>query len=264
MSTPTFRDLENLSAYLDGQLSRNETRRLETRLKSDADLRSALDDLRRTRELIHRLPHHRSPRNFTLTPNMVRLRPPLPRLYPIFRFAASIAALLLIFTFAANFAAPMVALPMLAKAPAALPYGMGGEGGETPAEPEALMTEQPAGMEALEAPALAEPPQPISTPTPEQAMTATEIVGDTVPEAAPAAPSERTIDKNITPAAIVTEQVSVGGVGGGPESAPAVTTISTFPWLWIEIGLGFLVVGCGLTAFFIRRRAIRKWHQRAK
>jgi len=264
MNTPTFRDLENLSAYLDGQLTTNETRRLETRLKSDADLRSALDDLRRTRELIHRLPHRRSPRNFTLTPNMVRLRPPLPRLYPIFRFAASIAALLLIFTFATNIAAPMVAVPMMAKAPAALPYGMGGGGGETPAEPEAFMTEQPAGMEALEAPALAEPPQPVSTPTPEQTMTATEIFGDTVPEATPAAPSERTMDKNITPAVIVTEQVSVGGIGGGPESAPAVPPVSIFPWLWFEIGLGFLAVGCSLTAFFMRRRAIQKWHRKAK
>lgn len=264
MNTPTFRDLENLSAYLDGQLSNNETKRIETRLKSDVELHSALEDLRRTRELIHRLPHRRSPRNFTLTPNMVRLRPPLPRLYPIFRFAATITALLLIFTFATNLAAPMVAVPLMAKAPAALSYGMGGEGGETPAESEALLTEQSAGMEALEAPALAEPPQPGTTPTPEPTMTATEIVGDTVPEATPAAPSERTMDKNITPELIMTEQVSVGGFGGGPESAPAVPPISTFPWLWIEIGLGFLAVGCGLTAFFMRRRAIKKWHRKAK
>jgi hypothetical protein len=48
----TFRDVEKLSAYLDGQLSRADAARLESRLASDPGLRAVMDDLRRTRAVL--------------------------------------------------------------------------------------------------------------------------------------------------------------------------------------------------------------------
>jgi anti-sigma factor RsiW len=68
------RDLESLSAYLDGELSLKANQRLEARLESEPQLRSALEDLRRTRTLIRSAPALRAPRNFTLTPQMAGVR----------------------------------------------------------------------------------------------------------------------------------------------------------------------------------------------
>src|SRR3989338_8072522 len=50
------RDLDRLSAYLDGQLSASEKARLEARLRSEADLREALDGLRRGQTALRGLP----------------------------------------------------------------------------------------------------------------------------------------------------------------------------------------------------------------
>lgn len=298
MNGPSYRDLEILSAYLDGQLSASENKRLETRLKSDPSLRSALDELGCTRNLFRRLPHRRSPRNFMLTPKMVGLRPPMPHLYPVFRLAATIATLLLIFTFAANLTLPLVSAPQMAMAPFFMPAGKGG-GGET-AELEALTaTEQPPAPEAAEALALAAPPElgataepvltvtptetalgagPEGTPAPALAapitpgedaglaktVMSTETVLGVEPEGTPVEPSERTMDLNMTPEVAEIPQEFVGGVGGGPESGLTVTPPTKIPWLSIEIGLGVLALISGMATLILRHTAIRKWHQKAK
>ena len=80
MTTPSRRDLEQLSAYLDGQLSQSDRARLEIRIKSDAGLAAALEELRQTRAFLRRTPQRHAPRNFTLTPGMAGIRPPVPRL----------------------------------------------------------------------------------------------------------------------------------------------------------------------------------------
>ncbi len=64
-------DWEALSAYLDGELSPKERARLEARLQASADLRLALDELRRTRAVLRLGGKIRAPRNFTLTPDML-------------------------------------------------------------------------------------------------------------------------------------------------------------------------------------------------
>ena len=114
------RDIELLSAYLDGQLKPSDSTRLESRLKSDPDLVAVMDDLRAARNLLRKLPQRRAPRNFTLTRKMVGQNPPMPRAYPFFRFATTLATLLLFFTFGLNFLAPQMA--------AAPGFGMGGGG----------------------------------------------------------------------------------------------------------------------------------------
>lgn len=114
------RDIELLSAYLDGQLKPSDSTRLESRLKSEPELVAVMDDLRAARNLLRKLPQRRAPRNFTLTRKMVGQNPPMPRAYPFFRFATTLATLLLFFSFGLNFLAPQMA--------AAPGFGMGGGG----------------------------------------------------------------------------------------------------------------------------------------
>lgn len=95
-------DLELLSAYLDQQIAPSDAARLEARLEFDKGLSATLSDLRAARTALRQLPKRRAPRNFTLTRNMVGLNPPLPRVYPIFRFATVAATLLFFFTFGMN------------------------------------------------------------------------------------------------------------------------------------------------------------------
>ena len=56
-----FRDIEQLSSYLDGQLSPSESARLESRLASDPELASAFNDLRAARGILRKLPVAQSP-----------------------------------------------------------------------------------------------------------------------------------------------------------------------------------------------------------
>src|SRR3990170_569135 len=72
------RDLERLSAYLDGQLAPGEAAGLEARLQDDSALRETLEGLRQTKAALRSLPSLRPPRSFTLTPQMVGTRPRLP------------------------------------------------------------------------------------------------------------------------------------------------------------------------------------------
>src|SRR5512141_601281 len=116
------RDLELLSAYVDGQLKPSDSAHLETRLKTDPQLASVLTDLRVTRNLLRKLPARKAPRNFTLTRKMVGQNPPLPRAYPVFRFATALATLLFIFSFGVNSVSRLASQPV---------YGMGGGGGSS-------------------------------------------------------------------------------------------------------------------------------------
>ena len=55
---------EQLSAYLDGELSPQEARRVEEAVQADADLAKELAGLRATRDLLRKLPRHRAPADF--------------------------------------------------------------------------------------------------------------------------------------------------------------------------------------------------------
>ncbi|NWF63937.1 MAG: hypothetical protein HXY38_06485 [Chloroflexi bacterium] len=119
-----FRDIERLSAYLDGQLDAAESASMESRLKSDPELESTLRNLRSARGILRQLPQRKAPRNFTLTRQMVGLKPPLPRSYPIFRLATIFASILFLFSLSATALSPLVSFEnAAAPAPA---FGMGG------------------------------------------------------------------------------------------------------------------------------------------
>ncbi len=144
------RDIELLSAYLDGELRSSDSARLESRLKTDPELASVLSDLRATRTLLRKLPSRKAPRNFTLTRKMVGQNPPLPRTYPIFRFATAVATLMFFFSFGVNFMGTQLA----AQVPA---FGMGGGGG---GEVESFAAQEaPAAAAPAEEPSVALVPQ---------------------------------------------------------------------------------------------------------
>ena len=130
MNTPSFHDVEQLSAYLDGQLSQAEKTRLETRLQSNPILAATLKDLRQARTILQRTPRRRSPRNFTLTPKMARIRPPVPRLVPTLGWASAVAMVLFVFTLGTNLLGQIsfgANAPMLSAAPMTSEgYGLGG------------------------------------------------------------------------------------------------------------------------------------------
>jgi anti-sigma factor RsiW len=264
--TPSFRDVEKLSAYLDGQLKPSEVARLEARLQTDPQLASILQDLRQTRSLLRQLPQRRAPRNFTLTPKMVGQKPPLPRTYPVFRFATVLATLLLFFTFATNFMAPR-----LVRTAAPYPYGIGGGGGGD-AEPELQMqsapeaqlapngtpqpAEEPAAAPAMEEPATSEElatPEGIPQPAPTEMPPAAN-------DSARAGPTAESYEKSGVQAVPTGENFAQQTAPvGTPERQPARPISPT-----IQIALAVIALLSGLVAIALRYSAIRKWRAKAK
>jgi hypothetical protein len=227
-----FRDVELLSAYLDGQLSPSDSLRLESRLSSDPNLKKVLDDLRISRGLLHQLPQRRVPRNFTLSPKMAGLKAPVPRVYPTFRLATVLATLLLIFTFAINRFAPL-ATPQLsaAQVPA---YGLGG-GCENCGAPEAA----PAATEVPLHPFSAISPTEISPSTQDNSRNVVTPSPPLAPKAA--AP----LQQNNQPTRIPNEE--------------------PIPLNW-QVLIGVIAFVCGVTAWLIQYKSeqefLKRWNKK--
>ena len=220
-----YRDVETLSAYLDGQLAPSDLARMEFRLQSDVALRAILDDLRTARDLLRKLPTRRAPRNFTLTRKMVSLKPPMPRAYSGFRFATALATTLLLLTFATNVIAPRLT-NTAAPAPA-FGYGGGGAGPESYA---------PA---ANEAPAAEPPLQMAPAPT----------------QTSPAEESARGLDTTPAP--------KIGGRETIAQDQPQEQHKKPVSVGW-QVGLGLVAVVSGLIAFALNRSAVIKWRRNPK
>lgn len=90
MDRVSTRDLEQLSAYLDGELGERDAQKIRARLEADPALRGALEELRGTAAVLEDLPQQRPPRSFTLTEEMVGDR---RRTYPLLQFSAALAAI---------------------------------------------------------------------------------------------------------------------------------------------------------------------------
>ncbi|MFN8433137.1 MAG: hypothetical protein U0V18_03920 [Anaerolineales bacterium] len=232
-----FYDVETLSAYLDGQLDASNAAQIEVRLKTDAELASALRDLRAARGILKKLPARKAPRNFTLTRQMVGLKPPLPRTYPLLRFATAFAAILFLFSFTATTLVPMINFGSAA-APA---YGLGSGGGCDACGgggPESA----PMAAAATEAPA-------------------TELFA--AQEASPA--STLTTDAADTAPIAETETVRIMETPSAKDSAPETANqaevqqeplVSPINWTWI-----FLVITIlgGLVLWIMQFTARNKW-----
>lgn len=244
------RDIELLSAYLDGELKPSDSTKLEARLKTDPELASVLSDLRAARTLLRKLPSRKAPRNFTLTRKMAGQNPPLPRTYPAFRFVTTLATLLFFFTFGLNFIGAQMALPNQA-------LGMGGGGGsdtelfsvqEAPAMDSAAATEAPA-MEEPEAPAAAEPEVAVEATSESQPPVAL------APAATQMAPTEEAGRIMETPVAKNGETENSVEQGQPQVSGEAPALISP---TW-QIGLLALAVLGVLFMVLMRQFSARRW-----
>ena len=224
-----FRDVELLSAYLDGRLSPPESLQLESRLSSEPQLRATMDDLGTARGLLRQLPQRRVPRNFTLTPKMAGLKAPVPRAYPSLRLATVLAGLLLMITFAVNEFAPLTASRLsVAQAPA---YGLGGGGGCSNCGP------SESGPAATQAPV-----QPFSAMAPTEALPTTQDNSRN-----PAPPTPGLAPKAIPPSAATNQLPKISG------EAP-------IPPIW-QISIGLLALICGLAAWFLRLQNERQFRK---
>jgi len=228
------RDVELLSAYLDGQLKPSDSARLEVRLNTEPELVSIMDDLRAARSLLRQLPQRRAPRNFTLTRKMVGENPPMPRAYPIFRLATAVATLLFFFTFGVNFLAPQLA--------SQAPVGIGGGGGE----PELFAAEAPADSVATEAPAATEAPtEPPAAmaPAPTQGL-------ETPPEGSARVQNTPAAKSGETGNAVPEEQPEVQQ----PKVVPLVSSV------W-QVVLASIAVLSALLMAWMRQLAVNRWRK---
>jgi len=232
------RDIELLSAYLDGELKPSDLNKLEARLKLDPELAPVLNDLRATRTLLRKLPSRKAPRNFTLTRQMAGLNPPLPRTYPIFRLATVVATLLFFLSFGINtFGTQMASQSM---------FGIGGGGGG--GEVESYAAEAPA-MEAPAAPA--EP----AAPSADSAL---------APQTTEVPPSEEAARIVETPSEKNGEGENVAGQGQppAPEEALQSSEMQNPPPLvssvW-QIGLAVAAVIGALLMGLLRQLSARRW-----
>lgn len=85
------RDIELLSAYLDGECSSKEAANVEARLKIEPVLHQTLEELRTTAGLLRALPEVPPPRSFALSAEMVGIKPRRP--YPVLRLATALASI---------------------------------------------------------------------------------------------------------------------------------------------------------------------------
>jgi len=150
----TNKELLQVSAYIDEALSPKEKRAFEAHLASSATLQNELLEYKRLKAALRSLPQKKAPRNFTLSPEKVKVRQAAPRLAPAFSFASAGVAILLMLAFGSEYllgrSSQMVSMDafepqtaMLESAPSAeeatepaiifwnsVPLGMGGGGAE--------------------------------------------------------------------------------------------------------------------------------------
>jgi hypothetical protein len=165
---------------------------------------------------------------------MVGQNPPLPRSYPVFRFATALATLLFFLTYGLNFFAPQFTAQQA--------YGIGGGGGS---EVETFSVQAP----VMEAPAATEAPveEPSVALAPAPTMAA---------EATPAEDATRIME---TPAAkngedagntLAQEQPQV------PQEPQAIPPLVSSTWQSVLLGIAFLGA---LLMMLMRQMTIRRW-----
>lgn len=184
MRTPiSDRDYERLSAFVDGQLSSREKRKLEESIRLRPELQVELADIQRMKALLHMMPHRRAPRNFTLTQAMVgdfrtnSLQNRIIKFFPALSFASALATLALVASLLFQWlpgALPITAVSPMAKEVALQP---------TAAEDSSLSGKE--GSSQLEG-----PPALLESADSEAAVESTAVVGLMEAPTAPA-PEER-------------------------------------------------------------------------
>ncbi|RPI81909.1 MAG: hypothetical protein EHM41_19665 [Chloroflexi bacterium] len=249
------RDIELLSAYLDGQLDARRKAKLESRLQNETELNKMLEELSRTRTLLRSAPKLKAPRSFKLKPEMVAKRQARP-VYPVFQFASAMAMILLVFVLLGDYLVlrqPMAASEETSMAMQAQDSAV--EEALKEAPDERTMSREAGEADASEQPNLAMEAAP---PAPEATMTAEaeEIptFGAVTPEAEMyAVPQEESAG---TPAEEPTELAF-----GEPENLPSarsevqeIRRVSLPAVRIAEFVLALTALASALTAVLLKRR----------
>ncbi len=260
---PSFRDLTELSAYLDGELNAPARKKMEDRLARDPELASALDDLRLSRTVLRRTPKRRAPRNFTLSPQMVAKRPPMPRLVPALNYASLMAMLLFLFSFLGPIAPgagsmanqEMASAPMMEEEFAAEEAPML-EMAPEPAAADSAMGAMPveeSTAPAAESPAMEDVAPAAKEPTEEGGVNLGEVERTTVAadDAESGVQAEKTFAATTLPAPTITPTPFVPPAQ--IESSPLLT-----PY---QRTLVILLVSFVILGWLLRRATISKWQK---
>ena len=276
-----LRELERLSAYIDGELRPAEARKLQARLDRDPVLQKAYRELRAVASSMRMLPQARPPRSFTLSPEHVGL--PQRRSYPILRLATVVAAFAFValvgvdaFTSNIGGALPSRAMEQLvAEAPALAESEALGAAKSEPAEPAAVLGEPTLGMLAGDEAPAAEAEGEALAPAPEKAAVEDAVVpeGEITVERERAVEAQPTSVEPPTPAEeqafsmlSATEQASQDALTNQLEAdealdqpptyaQPETSASRTGSWLRVvEIGLGALTLVLGALTLWARKR----------
>ncbi|HSV86071.1 MAG TPA: hypothetical protein VLH85_05820 [Levilinea sp.] len=276
------KDWQLLSEYLDGQLNQRDQTRLEQQMKSYPELQHGLAELRKLRAVLRMVPRRKVPHNFTLTRAMVE-KPVISRWagwVPALSLSSALATLLLVISMMFHWptGAPVAMLNqqeeharMMAAqpesnemmqevemAPPSIIWGgpggdVEGRGGMGGGVDPTLGMAAPAAEMAIEEDI---PPEEraVEAPEPEPAVIA----------AAPKA----LLDANVEPLvgtgpilgiAPVEEQGAMQVMNIPAEDAlftaeqQALRPVSG--WLILQISLGLMAAGAGISAFYLKRKA---------
>ncbi|MFH1446518.1 MAG: hypothetical protein ABIG43_03795 [Chloroflexota bacterium] len=269
----SFKDMSRLSAYIDGCLSDKERDKFEVRLAGSKELQHALIKQKRLKAALRALPVKPAPRNFTLNPEMVAQRKSQPKLMLTFRFASAAAALLLIAVFAGElllgslFPSPQASMmaseaalsdeaavvadePMIifwnstaeGKGGGEEAIGIGGGLAETMIE---AAPEEIGRVPESEESAIPPVEEPLIAVIQEEAS----LESDTAPGLiSPEA------DPEILILGLRPEEGGdvISQSGSGQDVSSKMINLS--PIRWIEIGLGVLALGLGITAIVLRSK----------
>jgi hypothetical protein len=145
------KDLEQLSAQLDGSLSEREQAALTARLAAEPALAAAHRQLELTRAMLRRAPQRKTPRSFALTAAMVGQGRGRLGAWSGFNFASAAASLALVLVLLTDFSLNGLPQPVAATGAAEAPQALMAE---APEEADTALAPEP----SAEAFALEQPP----------------------------------------------------------------------------------------------------------
>lgn len=257
------RDIELLSAYLDGELDSRKRAQLENRLRTNPELSAALEDLRHTRILLRSVKPLKAPRSFKLKPEMVPQRAARP-IYPVFQFASAIAGILFIMVllgdvlgFGPRPSATTALAPEVSSTSAAFmaPAQRAAQPTEGPSSEPPRMALKSNAIQETETPSLSAESAQEATPEPSLGAASAPAAAPTLAGTETAALPETQVFSNTLP--LVQMDTTAG-----PEITPEAKTQSVrdertqaeFPYLRIaEVALGLLAISTGLVGFYLKR-----------
>ena len=240
-------------AYIDGSLSGIRKESFEAKIASSAELSQEVLNQKRIRAALRALPKKRAPRNFMLSPEMIKQSKPKFSLVPAFSFASAGVTILLLAVFAGEFllgnksqtammdaAAPemMVSDEDAPTEPMMIFWDAANSGGGASHE-EAIGMGGGSGEPDWESDFLV--PENQKEPAPEE-----QVVSGDLPQSKGVVEEQETVIFGINLDENDTDQQEVLR---NPTIMQILRSVSIIRW--IEIGLGTLALGFGITAITI-------------